>query len=321
MYKCLILSILILFSCESKDQSKRTEMNSSISKELFGQIGDHDIFLYTLKNENKMSVSITDFGGIITSIRVPDHMGNIDDVALGFDNLAQYLDDHPYFGAIIGRYGNRIANGRFELDGKSYKLPINNGPNSLHGGIKGFDKKIWEAKEINEKDVVGIALHTQSEDGEEGYPGNLDVTVSYMLNNQNDLKIEYQATTDKPTVINLTNHSYFNLNGEGNGDVLDHILTMKATHFTPVDSTLIPTGQVKSVKGGPFDFTVPKAIGQDIEKENIQIQYGAGYDHNFVLDENIPFTKPKVIVYHPQTKRKLEVFTTEPGVQFYTGNF
>ena len=305
----------------SKDQSKKTKMKSSISKESFGLIGDREVFLYTMKNDKDMSVSITNYGGIITSIQVPDQKGNIDDVVLGFDNLEQYLDEHPYFGAIIGRYGNRIANGRFELEGKSYNLAINNGPNSLHGGINGFDKKVWKAQEINKENNIGLRLSTKSEDGEEGYPGTLDVVVTYTLTEENELIIEYQASTDRPTIINLTNHSYFNLNGEGNGDVMDHLLTLKANYYTPVDSTLIPTGQIEDVKGGPFDFTISKTIRQNINANDTQIQYGGGYDHNFVLDENLSFSKPKVTVYHPISRRKLEVFTTEPGVQFYTGNF
>jgi aldose 1-epimerase len=257
---------------------------------------------------------------------VPDRKGKLDDVVLGFDNLSGYLQaGNPYFGALIGRYGNRIAGGKFSLDGATYTLAVNNGPNSLHGGKKGFDKVVWTASSVapSANGAVGLELSYQSKAGEEGYPGSLYVKVAYTLTPDNALKIDYTATTDKTTVLNLTNHSYFNLNGAGNGDVLDHVVQINADRITPVDATLIPTGELKSVAGTPFDFRVPTAIGARIDQDEQQIKYGGGYDHNFVLNgaagTGTPFLAARVVA--PKTGRVLEVLTTEPGVQFYTGNF
>jgi len=276
---------------------------------------DGAVDIYSLKNETGMEVEILTYGGIIKSIKVPDREGKIGEVTLGFNDLAGYLGEHPYFGAIIGRYGNRIAKGKFSIAGNNYSLATNNGPNALHGGIKGFDKVIWNAKEVTN----GIALTYVSADMEEGFPGELTITVTYTLEADNALKIAYEATTDKPTVCNLTNHAYFNLAGEG--DVLSHELMIKADWMTPVDETLIPTGELQGVKGTAFDFRVSKPIGRDIDADEEQIRFGGGYDHNFVLNMQ-PRTRTFIArIYDPSSGRTLEVLTQEPGVQFYTGNF
>lgn len=320
-YTFFPIVIFLILGCQNNKGPSLTDMKINISKDVFGQKDGQDIFLYTLENDQNMSVSITNYGGIITKIKTPDRDGKIADVVLGFNNLNDYLGEHPFFGAIIGRYGNRIANGKFSIDDQEYTLPINNEPNSLHGGLKGFDKKVWLAKEINDGSLGGIELSTTSRDGEEGYPGKLDITVKYLLSVENELHIEYAATTDKPTVINLTNHSYFNLKGEGSGDVMQHQLMIKASKMTPVNSSLIPSGMLDNVKGTPFDFTSLTPIGERIDEENLQLSHGGGYDHNFVFDDASGKLKEVAMVYEPITGRKLQVFTTEPGVQLYTGNF
>ena len=319
IFVCSIVFSLLM-SCDVK-KDNTPQMNLTLKKEDFGRVDGETVHLYTIENGHGVKVAITNYGGIITQIHVPDRNGNIEDIVLGFDNLQGYLSNHPYFGAIVGRYGNRIANGAFSINGKNFTLPINNGPNSLHGGINGFDKKVWQALEISTSSEKGVELSYLSKDGEEGYPGNLQVTVRYTLNLENELGISYTAKTDSPTILNLTNHSYFNLRGAGNGDILGHQLKLYADQFTPVDSTLIPTGEYQNVQNGPFDFTTQKAIGKDIESEDIQIQYGGGYDHNFVLSKNSGELKSFAKVFEPKSGRVMEVFTTEPGVQFYTGNF
>jgi len=287
-----------------------------VTKKDFGTTGDgKKVDLYTLTNANGLKVKITNYGGIITSLRTPDRKGKFADIVLGYDTLAEYIKDSPYFGALIGRYGNRIAKGRFTLNGVEYKLATNNGPNHLHGGIKGFDKVVWNAQPMQSKASVGLELTYISKDGEEGYPGNLKCDVIYSLTNNNELKIAYEATTDKPTIINLTNHSYFNLAGHNSGDVLGHELMLNADNFTPVDDELIPTGEIESVKDTPMDFTKPMAIGSRIADVK------GGYDHNYVLNTKGNLQVPAVSVYEPKTGRVMEIFTTEPGVQFYTGNF
>jgi aldose 1-epimerase len=273
--------------------------------------------LYTLKNANGIETTITNYGGIVVSLTCPDKAGKFADVVLGFDTLEGYLGEHPYFGALIGRYGNRIAKGRFTLGGKEYKLAVNNGENHLHGGLKGFDKVMWRAKEVG----PALELTYVSKDGEEGYPGNLTAVVRYTLTPANELRIDYTATTDKETVVNLTNHSYFNLAGEGSGDILSHQVTIHADRFTPVDSGLIPTGELRSVAGTSFDFRRAHAIGERINADNEQIRLGKGYDHNFVVNGAAGTLRPAAKVTEAKSGRILEVSTTEPGLQFYTGNF
>ncbi len=275
--------------------------------------------LYRLRNDKGMEVDITNYGAIITAIRVPDSSGNIEDVTLGYDNLAGYEKGTSYFGAIVGRYGNRIAKGTFTLDGKTYKLPINNGPNSLHGGKVGFNQRVWSAKPITKPNAVGVELTYVSPDGEQGYPGTLTTTVTYTLNNRNELRIDYDLSTDAPTVANVTNHAYFNLKGEGDGTILGHELQINADHYTPTDDTLIPTGEIAPVAGTPMDFRKPTPIGARIDNKFPALIAGGGYDHNYVL--NGSGLRKAVTVYEPTSGRQMEVFTTEPGVQFYSGNF
>lgn len=290
--------------------------------EPFGMVEGASVERYTLANANGMEVGILTFGGVVQSIHVPDKGGTMANVVLGFDNMEDYLTKSDYFGAIVGRYANRIANGEFTLDGETYHLAINNGPNSLHGGEKGFDTQIWTASDASD---ASVTLRYTSPDGEEGYPGTLDVRVMYSLSEDNQLRIDYLATTDATTVLNLTNHSYFNLAGEGSGAVYDHELQLNASHFTPVDDTLIPTGEIAPVAGTPFDFTTAKPIGQDIrDGASDQILIAHGFDHNFVIDREEGDTESLVqvaTVTEPTSGRTLEVETTQPGVQLYTGNF
>lgn len=302
----------------------RTQSNAGIQKTPFGNVDGKEVFLFTLRNSAGMEVKITNYGGTITSISVPDRKHNFGDVALGFDNLDGYTakSNNAYFGATVGRYANRIAHGAFSLDGHEYHIPTNDGPNSLHGGKKGFDKQVWDAKDVSGAGGAALELHYLSRDGEEGFPGNLNVTVRFSLGSRNDLRIDYTATTDKDTVLNLTNHSYFNLAGAGSETVLNHKLTLAADHFTPIDSTLIPTGAIQSVAGTPLDFRKATAIGGRINENNEQLKFGKGYDHNFVLNSKgggAPALAAKV--EEPTFGRVLEVFTTQPGIQFYSGNF
>ena len=307
--------LLVLSGCSQGRKEER-----KVEKQPFGKTADGTpVDLYTLTNSKGVRVAITNYGGIVVSLFTPDRNGNLGDIVLGFERLEDYLKGHPYFGAIIGRYGNRIAKGRFTLDGVEYKLAQNNGENHLHGGLVGFDKKVWKARDFVDAEGQHLELRYTSPDGEEGYPGNLDVTVTYSLNEQNQLRIDYVATTDKPTVVNLTNHSYFNLAGEG--DILGHLLRLNADYFTPVDAGLIPTGELRPVKGTPFDFTEPTPIGARIEQDDEQLRYGRGYDHNFVLRGGGGSLAEAAEVYEPKTGRVLRVLTTEPGMQFYTGNF
>lgn len=281
-----------------------------------------EVDLYTLTNKNGVQAAITTYGGAVVSLRVPDRNGSLGDVVLGYDSLEGYVNDKSYFGAIIGRYGNRIGHAQFTLDGKTYHLAKNNGENTLHGGTKGFNKAVWTAKEIPAKDGQALELTYLSKDGEEGFPGNLHVRVIYTLADSNALKINYTATTDKTTVCNLTNHSYFNLAGPGSGDILGDVLTIEADKFTPVDAGLIPTGELRDVAGTPFDFRKPTAIGARINDDNEQLKLAGGYDHNFVLrrTRGEPFSLAARVV-DPKSGRVLEVWTDQPGVQFYTGNF
>lgn len=291
-----------------------TAMN--IEKKYFGKTSDgQDVKLFTISNSKGIKAEITNYGGIIVSLYVPDRKGNFSDIVLGHETLEGYIKKSPYFGAIIGRYGNRIAKGEFMLNGKKYKLAKNNGNNHLHGGIKGFDKVVWDVEPIRKDNSIGVKLTYLSENGEEGYPGNLNCTVTYLLSEENELQIHYSAVTDKPTPVNLTNHSYFNLAGQGNGDILNHEIKLNADKFTPVDKELIPTGEIKSVAKTPWDFTKSKPVGKDIA----QIQ--GGYDHNFVLNDYNKTLRLAASVYEPVSGRIMEIFTTEPGIQFYTGNF
>jgi aldose 1-epimerase len=291
----------------------------SVKSEAWGTTKNgENVTLYTLRNRNGMEARITDYGGIIVSLTAPDKNGQFADVVLGFDNLADYEAKNPFFGCITGRYANRIAKGKFTLNGTEYKLAVNNGPNHLHGGKVGFDKKVWRAKPIRRAGSVGVEMAYTSPDGEEGYPGTLDSRVSYLLTNDNELEIEYSATTDKPTIVNLTNHSYFNLAGEGSGSILNHTLTINADAFTPTDDTLIPTGERRSVAGTPLDFTRAHRIGERINADFLPLKQGKGYDHNYVVSGSGLRTAARA--KDPKSGRVLEVLTTEPGVQLYTGN-
>ena len=296
--------------------------SGSITKASFGKLADGtEVYLFTLRNARGAEAKISNYGGIVTSLKVADKNGNFDDVVLGYDNLDGYLKSTPYFGALIGRYGNRIAKGKFTLNGKEYTLAQNNGANSLHGGLKAFDKVAWtvEEAEVGEHGPE-LELTYTSKDGEEGFPGNLKVKASYTLTADNALKVKFSATTDQPTVVNLTHHSYFNF--AGHGDVLGHVVTINADKFIPVDDTLIPTGELRPVSGTPFDFTKPIAIGARINDDDAQLKLGKGYDHTWVL--NKPAAGKLTLaatVSEPSSGRVMEVWTTEPGTQFYTGNF
>lgn len=292
-----------------------------IEKSLFGKMQDGtEIYLYKLSNKNKMSVGIINYGGIIVSIEVPDRDGNIDDVNLGYDNLEQYLEIGQYFGAIIGRHGNRIENAEFDLNGITYRLAKNDGNNHLHGGKRGFDKVVWQAEPIEKDGVQALQLSYLSPDGEENYPGNLDVKVTYTLTDDNSLRIDYFAVSDKDTVVNLTNHAYFNLSGHGSGDILDHQIMINADRFTVINNECIPTGEIRDVSNTPMDLRTLKKVREGIESKDDQIACGNGYDHNWVL--NVSGDKPEKAaeVFEPVSGRLMEVFTTKPGMQFYSGN-
>lgn len=332
MKKLFLNSLIFIFivtflSCKSeKKEEKKEEIVEEVSlqaitSEDFGQTVDSvQVKQFTLTNKNGLEMKVMTYGAIITSLKTPDNQGKLEDIVLGYDNLQGYIDNNPYFGAIVGRYGNRIANAKFSIDGKEYKLAENNGKNSLHGGVKGFDKVVWNATEINDVNGVGLKLTYKSIDGEEGFPGNLDITVFYTLNNEDELEVQYQAKTDKKTIVNLTQHTYFNLTAMKE-DILGHELSMNASHITPVDDGLIPTGDLLPVENTPFDFRTAKTIGQDIAAEHEQIKFGNGYDHNWVLNESEDKMKLAATLFEAKSGRVVEVYTTEPGIQFYTGNF
>jgi aldose 1-epimerase len=315
-----LLMIPALTSCNSNDESKKEDTGSSdtikagISKTDWGELDSKKVYLFTLTNTKGTEVKITNYGGIVTSFLTADKAGSKSNIVIGFDSLNNYLQMPGYFGALIGRYGNRIGNAKFMLDGKEYKLAANNGKNTLHGGLKGFDKVVWDATVKNDS-LPSLTLNYVSKDGEEGYPGNLKVTVHYTLTKDNELKIVYDAETDKATPVNLTNHSYFNLSGDVSNTILNHIIMIDADNFTPVDSTLIPTGEIKEVQGTAFDFTTLKAIGKDMNSVK------GGYDHNWVLNKLDTSLRKVAVVSDSASGRSLEVYTTEPGLQFYTGNF
>lgn len=297
-----------------------------VDKELFGEMPDRmPVDKYILSNAHGMQVGILTYGGVVQSIVVPDANGALANVALGFERLEDYIKNSPYFGAIIGRYGNRIAQGRFTLDGKQYQIPINNGPNALHGGTKGFDKEVWAAGSLQDSNWAGVELTYLSPDGQMGFPGNLAVTVRYTLNNDNELRIDYSAISDKNTVVNLSNHTYFNLAGAGHGTVLDQVAMINADKITTVDKTQIPTGELQAVRDTPFDFTKPTAIGARIHANNEQLKNveaaQGGYDHNWVFNNPGDLKALAARVTDPDSGRTVEMYTTEPGVQFYTANY
>ncbi|MBA4746031.1 MAG: galactose mutarotase [Muricauda sp.] len=330
IFYCVLLLVFTTIGCKQNKKESQSEMEtakteneqSPIEETIFGEMPDGTkVKKFTLKNEAGMEVDVITYGGIITRWTAPDKQGKFEDIVLGFDSLEQYLDGSPYFGALIGRYGNRIANGKFSLDGETYTLATNDGNNHLHGGEKGFDKVIWNAIPKNTGAGATLELTYTSEDGEEGYPGQLDVKVTYTLTHNNELDIQYEAVTDKPTVVNLTQHSYFNLSGQLSTPVLDHEIYLNADTYLPVDGGLIPTGEFREVAGTPFDFKEPKSIGEEIEADNEQLDLGGGYDHCWVLNEGEEDFGLAASAYHPNTGRLLEVYTNEPGMQFYSGNF
>lgn len=325
-----IVLVILSISCNQQKKEKEQimqenskEVLKTISADNFRTVVNGDSTqLYTLRNNNGVRALFTNYGQRLVALYVPDKNGRLDDVVLGFPNLQGFIASaEPYFGATIGRFGNRIADAKFTLDGTTYKLAKNNGPNTLHGGPGGFHHVVWATKQLSDNQ---IEFTRTSPDMEEGFPGNLLVTVSYTLTDDNELDIRYTATTDKKTVINLTHHSFFNLAGEGNGDINNHILTINADTFTPVDSTLIPTGELRLVEGTAFDFRIPKPIGKDVNEKDAQLSYGQGYDHNFVLnngpldDKGLRFAAK---VLEPNSGRTMEIYTNEPGLQFYGGNF
>ncbi|HMB94237.1 MAG TPA: aldose epimerase family protein [Rhodothermales bacterium] len=324
----ILLALLLIAGCTAQEEQQEDplpEATTSNTPQPFGQTEEGTpVQLYTLTNANGVEARVTNYGGIIVSLRIPDAQGQLEDVVLGYDSLASYLDETPYFGAIIGRYGNRIGGAQFVLDDSTYTLEANNGPNHLHGGVKGFDKVVWDAEPFEDERGTGLIFTYTSPDGQEGYPGTLNATVTYILTDDNELIFDYEATTDKATPVNLTQHTYFNLAGDGSGDILDHEMMINAETFTPVDSTLIPTGELRPVEGTPFDFRQPTAIGARIDADNEQIRFGPGYDHNFVLKRENASADSLALaarVTEPTSGRVMEIFTTEPGIQFYSGNF
>jgi aldose 1-epimerase len=322
------LALLLVLECFSSSACTVEDANQAeiktrkeVAVQEFGKTPEGEpVQIYTLTTAQGMEARITNYGGIVVSLKTPDRNGTFGEVVLGHDSLDGYPKS-SYFGALIGRYGNRIGNAQFTLQGNTYTLAKNNGPNHLHGGIKGFDKVVWTAEPVNSEEGPGLSLTYVSADGEEGYPGTLNVKVLYTLTDDNTLRIDYEATTDKPTVVNLTNHSYFNLKDAGATTILDHELKLNADRYTPVDKSLIPTGELAPVEGTPFDFRQPTAIGARIDGDHEQLKFGLGYDHNFVLNHTAEGLILAATVFEPTTGRRMEVLTTEPGVQFYTGNF
>jgi aldose 1-epimerase len=327
----LVLAAILQMACFAPAPAPRgrgpeatpVQKRPSIARAPFGTTaGGQTVEIFTLSNTNGMEVRTMPYGAVVVSLRVPDRGGRSGDVVLGFDTFDEYIAKKPpYFGAIVGRYGNRIAKGHFTLDGKTYTLATNNGPNHLHGGVNGFDKVLWHAEPFERDGTVGVAYTHVSPDGDEGYPGTLSATVSYTLGASNALTVDYEVTTDRATPVNLTQHSYFNLAGEGSGKIVDHRLTIDADRFTPVDATLIPTGALAPVDGTPFDFRTPHAIGERIGAVDPQLENGSGYDHNWVLNPSGARLSHAVRLEDPASGRTLDISTTEPGLQFYSGNF
>lgn len=299
------------------------ELENLISEKPFGTTAEGvDVRLYTLRNKSGMQAKITNYGGIVISLTAPDRDGRFEDIVLGYETLAEYEKENPYFGALIGRYGNRIGNGQFVLDDTTYQLTLNDGPNHLHGGERGYDKVVWDATAEETDKGPSLVLGYVSPDGEEGYPGTVNVVVRYTLTHQDELAIEYQATTDQATPVNLTHHSYFNLSGDAKRDILGHDLEILAEHFTPVNDTLIPTGEYRPVEGTPFDFRSAKTIGQDIDADNEQLRFGQGYDHNWVVNREADKEwRHMATLSDPESGRVMTVHSNEPGLQFYSGNF
>ena len=317
---CFLLLLFLISSCENLKNNNMSLV--TIEKQSFGKTVDgNEVHQYILKNKKGMEISVINYGGIITSWKAKDRDGIYQDIVLGFDNIYDYETKNPYFGALIGRYGNRIAKGKFSIDDKNYNLATNNDVNHLHGGIKGFDKVLWDVDEILGDSSASLVLKYMSFDMEEGYPGNLNVKVIYRLNNNDELSVIYEADTDKTTIVNLTQHSYFNLSGDFNKDILNHDLKINADSFLPVDSTLIPIGEIRDVIDTPFDFSQPKKIGKDIEMNNEQINYGNGYDHCWVLNNYRDGVRFVASAYDDSSGRLLEVYSDQPGIQFYSGNF
>ena len=319
--KLLIIPLLILISNSCTKISKKMPI-IKIDKIQFGKTIDGiDVEQYIMSNNKGMEISIIDYGGIITSWTAADKKGDYKDIVLGFNTLAEYEAETPYFGALIGRYSNRIAEGKFNLEGQEYTLAVNNGVNHIHGGLKGFDKVVWDAKTVLNDSTVSLELSYLSKDMEEGYPGNLKAKVTYTLNNEDELSVIYEATTDKPTIVNLTQHSYFNLTADFNQDILEHEIVINANSYLPVDDTLIPTGEFREVNKTPFDFRKSKAIGKQINDENAQLEIGNGYDHCWVLNDQDKGLRFVASAYEAVSGRLLEVYSDKPGIQFYTGNF
>jgi aldose 1-epimerase len=318
----LIATALLASACGGGESSDSMLTPPRLQKADFGATADGRLVdKYTIRNAEGAEMTVLTYGGIIQSLKVPDRTGAMDDVVLGFDSVAEYEKSSPYFGSLIGRVGNRIANGSFTLDGKAFTLAKNNGPNHLHGGVNGWDKVVWHAEPFQDKRGPGLLLTHTSPDGDEGYPGKVTAHVRYTLTSKNELIVEYHATTDAPTVINLTQHSYFNLAGNKAVDILGHELTINADRYTPVNDGLIPTGELAAVQGTPFDFRTPTTIGARIANSDTQLTYGKGYDHNYVLNRSGDGLQLAASVYEPTTGRTLEIRTTEPGIQFYSGNF
>ncbi len=323
-YFFMLIAGVMLYSCNSTKSNKEMESSTpskpSIEQKVFGKLpSGEEVLEFTLKNNSGIEMKVITYGGIITTLMLPDKNGKFEDVALGYDNIEGYLESTPYFGAIIGRYGNRIAKGKFSLDGTDYQLAINNIGNHLHGGEKGFDKILWTGEAMQGEESVSLKMSYISEDMEEGYPGTLTSTVVYTLNNDDELIFEYEATTDKKTVVNLTNHAYYNLAGN-KGDILSHQLKLVASQYVPVDSTLIPT-EIDSVKGSPFDFTDYKVIGLEIDADHEQLKNAGGFDHCWVLDKDGDALGLAASLLEPTSGRRMDVYTEEPGIQFYSGNF
>jgi aldose 1-epimerase len=326
-YSLGALLVLALVGCRTERESPRSSPSTAalprVTRAAFGQAADgQSVEQFTFVNSHGVQVRAMTYGATITSIRTPDLTGRFDDIVLGFDSLSGYIAKSPYFGAVVGRYANRIAKGQFTLDGVTYHLAKNNGPNALHGGVRGFDKVLWTGEPVESDSGVGVTFRYTSVDGEEGYPGTLTVRVRYLLTPNDDLLVDYEAQTDKATPVNLTQHSYWNLHGEGRGDILDHVLMLDASAFTPVDSTLIPTGEIAPIAGTPFDFRTPARVGARIDAQHPQLRYGRGYDHTWMLDRaGRTGLVHAARVVDSTSGRTLDVSTTEPGLQFYTGNF